>query len=267
MPLVSLYSGATAQAVGHLGRSGGQSSFSFTGNQVSWVVPNNVFSVRVDMAGAAGGGSSNTVNSGGGRAGHRVRANMPVTPGSTLYLRVGGAGRGSYVVYGDTELVFQFEGGWPGGGSTGNGSLPYPQARSAAGSGGGYSGIFTSSSVSQANAVIIAGGGGGRPALAWANGTAGGNATTSAGGTAGGTGATAGSALQGGTGSYYAYSGGTPGGGGGGGYFGGGGGWGPSPTYGAGAGGDGSSWTAASVTNAIHDLNFQAGNGYITLTW
>lgn len=256
-------------------------TFSFTGSQVTYTVPTGTTSITVDMAGAAGGGVSNTINSGGGRNGGRIQATLPVTPGQVLHLRVGGAGRGisaNWPAEGGL-IVFQWEGGWPGGGSNGNTQLSQGSAKNVVGSGGGYSGIFSSSTINQANALLIAGGGGGRGSYGvLGNPYVGQNATTTSGGAAGGAGqepnsATAGSALQGGMGdandnTFPGPYNGTGAGGGGGGYFGGGGGWGlnvsdwPPVT---GAGGNGSSWAHASATNVTTTNEFQAGNGYITI--
>lgn len=275
MPLASTFAAASTQARGHVGRGGGQRRFAYTGSLQTFAVPLNIGQLYIDMAGAAGGGSSNSPNTGGGRGGHRVTCVLPVTPGATLHIAVGGAGYGAYVEYSNMGVVFSFPGGWPGGGDAGTGSLPYMNARSGAGSGGGYSGIFVSSSMTQANARVIAAGGGGRANVQGPASYNGGNATTTAGGAKGGpqvnppgNWAYAGSALQGGHSDYYAYEGGYPAGGGGGGYFGGGGGYGDdSYQGGSGSGGDGSSWGHSSVLNFVNYANVQAVNGYVQVTW
>lgn len=252
-------------------------TFSFTGSQVTYTVPTGTTSITVDMAGAAGGGVSNTVNSGGGRNGGRIQATLPVTPGQVLYLRVGGAGKGASVQFpGDYQnIFFNHEGGWPGGGNSGHTQLYINSAKNAGASGGGYSGIFTGSTPSQANALVVAAGGGG---LGQSPGSGsdpyvGKNATTSSGGAAGGAGqpnndAQAGSALKGGNGDSNSLTEPYPGrgaSGGGAGYFGGGGGWTSESTDIYGYGGNGSSWAHASATNVTTTNEFQAGNGYITI--
>ena len=166
-------------------------------------------------------------------------------------------------------------------------------------SGGGYSGIFSSSTLIQGNALVIAGGGGGtgytsgsggnggNPATADSSSFAGGAGTLTAGGSAGLTGSsgqvsgTAGSALQGGAGGAATDPGpGTPnpGAGGGGGYFGGGGGAGNTISSSGGGGGGhsfttGTTFTLTSQTTGgggaggITGPNYTGGNGSITISY
>ena len=247
-----------------------ETPFAYTGSLQTYVVPTGTTSITVDMAGAAGGGGSNDVP-GGGRSGNRVRATIPVTPGQTLYIAVGGGGIGSFTCAGTPPSYGARDGGWPGGGNSGSPTWYYiPGCMSTGGSGGGYSGIFTNSTLSQANALLIAGGGGGKGVSGSAGAQDGANGTTSAGG-ARGTGSggngdhTNGSALQGGKGESNSYAPNVyPGAGGGGGYFGGGGG--ATVSFGSGAGGDGSSWTHASATGVSLTSNYQAGNGYVIIS-
>ena len=63
-------------------------SFEYTGSVQQWIVPVGVTSIGVDMSGAAGG--STALYTGG--EGARVEAILTVTPGSTLYIYVGGMG-------------------------------------------------------------------------------------------------------------------------------------------------------------------------------
>lgn len=247
--------------------------FSYTGSLQTYVVPQGITSLDIDMAGASGGGGSNTVP-GGGRAGHRVQATISVTPGQTLYIAVAGAGIGRFTCYPMPDTYTSRPGGWPGGGASGYPTWTYlPGCFIVGASGGGYSGIFTSNIMSQANALVIAGGGGGNGTggAAYTNGQSG---TTSAGGSRGGVGypnndATNGSALQGGSGDsngYFPTFQAQPGAGGGGGYFGGGGGYSAENSSDfAGYGGDGSSWTKSGTTNIINTNNYQSGNGYVKL--
>ena len=132
-----------------------------------------------------------------------VSGNVSVASGvNTLYIVVGQAGSTSN----DTNV-------WRGGrGNRGGSSASY--------TGGGFTGLFTGSSPSQGNAVLIAGGAGGDGD---GNNTApsnGGNHTSGGNNCCGTGGAGSGSALQGGSGG----TGSRAGGGGGGGYVGGGGG-------------------------------------------
>lgn len=248
-----------------------ETPFAYTGSLQTFIVPTGTTSITVDMAGAAGGGNSNTVP-GGGRNGHRVQATIPVTPGQTLHIAVGGGGIGNFTCAGTEPTYGSRDGGWPGGGNSGSPTWYYfPSCISTGGSGGGYSGIFTSSTLSQANALLIAGGGGGIGVGTAPSSLNGANGTTSSGGargTSNGSGNndhTNGSALQGGRGEGNAYSPNTlPAAGGGGGYFGGGGG--AAGSFNSGAGGDGSSWTHASATSVTLTSNYQAGNGYVIIS-
>lgn len=214
--------------------------FSATGADQSWTVPAGVNYIFVKMWGAGGGpgragGWSYGADGGGG--GHS-RALIPVTPGTTLTIKVGLGGlTASYgSVYGG------------GGGAGANADITY------AGTGGGGAYVFNGSSP----LIIAGGGGGGGSSRAWTGqiGGAGGGVvgqqgqspydgkmsyggtggTQSTGGqapAAGGT--TVGSLYQGGASSVNSY-----GGGGGGGYYGGGGGaYSESNTMAGGGGGSG----------------------------
>lgn len=239
----------------------GSCGFVFTGSEQTFTVPADVFSVHVTAVGAAGGGLRPGL-------GGTADATIPVTPGETLYVEVGGVG---------TPSAGGFNGGGaPGTGSTGND-----------GGGGGASDVRTvacgvatpCSGPSLSSRLVIAGGGGGSGAQgaqatgiapggdAGSAGSTGGNATagvdggggggagTSSGGAGGpggaGPGGTAGTAggigtlgTGGGGGGETAGSGNSVGGGGGGGYFGGGGGGGGGVKVGdqaAGGGGGGGS--------------------------
>jgi len=110
-------------------------TFNFTGSIQSWTAPVGITSVNVALRGAGGGN---------GAAGGNVVGTMNVTPGQIYYLLVGGAGTPS--------------GGVGGYGGGGNGGIFFGLN---GGGGGGYSGIFTGSTPSQGNALVIAGGGGG----------------------------------------------------------------------------------------------------------
>lgn len=210
----------------------------FRGAPATWTVPASVTAVHAVLAGASGAGSDGT----GGRGGV-VAADLAVTPGETLTLRVGGTGG-----YGGGSS----DGGTSGGGGTfladADGLLLVAGGGGGAGSGG------------------TGGNGGGGQSLAGAPGTgpaAGGGATTTAPGTPGDSAAAAtGPATT--TAFGVGGMGATGAGNGGGGYFGGGGA-GLVETVGGGAGG-GSGYAAAGLTpeatTALH-----TGDGSITITW
>lgn len=203
-------------------------SFSATGSQQSWTVPNGVTSFLCKMWGAGGAGGSMggwAYGSKGGGGGFSI-AIIPCIPGSVYYIVVGLPGQTTYS--GGTTPRY---GG--GGGFANNSDNRY------CGSGGGLAGLFTGNTPTQQNAVLIAGGGGGGgSSRMWTGNQGGGGGGYSgqhgdspydsrqsyAGGggtqTAGGSSfSQAGSMLVGGHGSAQAY-----GGGGGGGFYGGGGG-------------------------------------------
>ncbi|WP_300977567.1 glycine-rich protein [Flavobacterium sp.] len=244
--------------------------FDYTGAIQTWTVPVGVTRIFVDVAGAQGGSAGTNVAGRGGK----VSGILTVTPGDILQITVGGQPTTNIAVYG-------FAGN--GGRSTSFGTI--------ARAGGGLSAISTAAPVTQANALLIAGGGGGTPTSGFAgnggaggglngsNGasvyggipTRGGGASQTAGGVAGtpldtnSTNPTAGTAINGGAGGIVGgFSAGWNGGGGGGaGYFGGGGGAGGGNAQGSGGGG--SSWTHASVVQVSNISNFNTGNGRIII--
>lgn len=207
----------------------------FTSN-TTFTVPTGVTTIRIKAWG--GGGGSN------GAGGGFVKGDFTVTPGNVLAIRVGGGGP-----------VFTSSNAGYSAAATNGGGRGYKKAvTGTVGSGGGYSGVFTSNTVSQANALLIAAGGGGSNN---SSGTAGGgggltgsSGTGSTGGTQSAGGSVGGGVLLGGdgqVGSVFT-------GGGGGGYFGGGGT--ASNTYGGGGGG--SSYTKSGATNT---QNTSGANG------
>lgn len=244
----------------------GQSqTFNFTGSQQSWVVPPCVTSINVTAAGADGGGNN-------GGNGAVVTGTIPVTPGQTIYIYVGGSGACPGA-------------GWNGGGVGQNANSTANRS-----CGGGGASDIRIGGTALANRVIVAAGGGGmgggtQDAVGGAGGCAtgtagtspfgqgGGGGTQSAGGNAGppwiasGNPGTVGSLGQGGNGGTDPCYNNSPGGGGGGGYYGGGGGGSDcfdlSP-YGGGSGGGGSSLTPGGGGCNAGTNN---GAGYITITW
>lgn len=126
----------------------GPANYTFDINNVNYrtyVVPPRVTALRVDMAGAAGGGDNAVIAGKGGR----VQATLAVTPGQELYIFVGGVGKmGASTVSG--------AGGGYNGGAHAQGAI----GSSYAYGGGGASDIRTGGTA-LSNRVLIAGGGGG----------------------------------------------------------------------------------------------------------
>ena len=206
----------------------------------TFTVPTGVTSIRIKAWGGGGGDSA-------GGAGF-AKAEVTVTPGDTLAIRIGGGGKVRYGSAGSTDIVAN--GG-------GRGYVYVANAGIGVGGGGGYSGVFSNNTISQANALVIAAGSGGgakyasgAASLGGAGGGTSGNNGTGAspgtGGTQSAGGSVNGAALVGGNGSN---SGTYPvNGGGGGGYFGGGGGSSSTLATSSGGGG-GSSYIKAGATN------------------
>ncbi|MDW8158420.1 MAG: glycine-rich protein, partial [Bacteroidia bacterium] len=218
-------------------------NFFYTGGVQTYTVPPCVNSITVDVRGAQGGGPN-------GGNGARVVATIPVTPGQTLFIYVGGQG-------GCGPSSGGFNGGGTGHTAVG-GYLPSC-------GGGGASDIRTGTGLNT-RLVVAAGGGGRGGGNTNAAGGAGGCSTGNTGGHSFGGGGNGGSQFSGGAGGWgwaglgqwgqagslgqggnggndFCFTRG-PGGGGGGGYYGGGGGgsdcW-PGGLLGGGGGGGGSS--------------------------
>jgi glycine rich protein len=242
-------------------------TFAFTPDEQIFVVPNGVLTIHVVLVGGRGGDMGGCVPGGqcGGK-GASVEGDLTVTPGSTLYIEVGGRGGNS----GTTSAATA--GGANGGGRGG----AFTSVVQFAAGGGGASDIRTiplGQPGSLGSRLMVAGGGGGA-AIGGAGGDAGlpggggiglaGNAGTSVGGGAGGAGLAAigldGALGQGGSGG----DGEGAGGGGGGGLYGGGGGGGEFSGFGGGGGG-GSSYTG-SATNAVVGLD-ATGTSSIAITY
>ncbi len=243
--------------------------YNYTGGPQIFVVPSScVSSITVDVQGAQGGGT--------GGMGGSVTGNLPVSPGDTLRIYVGGQGG---------PEMSQSVGGYNGGGTAGMVQTQYP------GAGGGGASDIRFGGISLNNRIVVAGGGGGSHQIngpndagagggliggpannngnscmaTWADGgtqTTGGNPSTWSGSCCQFTVVPGGSFGIGGDGAGPAIScnGGDGGAGGGGGWYGGGGG----GTYTAGAGG--SSYTAGTVTSVVHLQGVRAGNGQVIIT-
>ncbi len=251
----------------------GQQSFHFTGKSRSFTVPMCATTVYVDAIGAPGDGGY----------GGEVSATIPVTPGETLIVTVGGAGHNP-------------KGGFNGGAA----GTPNKNGKPIGGGGGGASDVRQDGNT-LANRVVVAGGGGGafightKPicrhcqvlAADGAGGSGGGLPDGGSGGTpycivgtpigggggtqssggSGGAGSNGGSLGNGGLGvsacfyfngqegtTYYS-------GGGGGGYYGGGGG------GDGGAGGGGSGYAEPTATNVSSQNGVNSGNGSVHICW
>jgi len=231
----------------------------------TFAVPTGITTIRARMWGAGGGAGSTSAGGGG-----FTQAEVTVTPGESILVRVGGAGGASGGA------------GTNGGGTGGNSGVT-----GTGGGGGGYSGIFRTS-VNQANALAMAGGGGGggfNHVGGGGGGTSGQGAPNSGGSggsqNAGGSGqanSNSGTALQGGNGNT---SGGERAcGAGGGGYFGGGAGGSGQQNGGGGGAGSGyigaaaNAWTIQSTSttranNSDPDVSGTLGNagnnGYVII--
>ena len=118
-------------------------TFDYTGNEQTWVVPNDVFSVHIKSWGAQGG--EGLTNPGG--LGGYAEGDLAVSPGDVLYIYVGGMGATI------TDLSVSGRGFNGGGDARGGSSSPR-------GAGGGASDVRTGGN-SLNNRVIVAGGGGG----------------------------------------------------------------------------------------------------------
>jgi hypothetical protein len=238
-------------------QSGTTRSFLFTGAPEAFVVPAGVTSLTVDVVGASGAGLLPTNPPG---LPGRVQAVLPVTPGETLTMTVGGVGGLGVVVAGFNGGGAQGTNGIYGGG--GASDIRRGATRLIVAGGGGGAGFSNGSG--GAGGGLIAGSGTGTC------GGGGGGGTQVAGGAggAGGSGGAAGSPGVSGTGGAGANGtgGNSGGGGGGGGFFGGGGGGACGAGANGGGGGGGSSFTDPSATAVVHTQGF-AGTAVIVVTW
>jgi hypothetical protein len=264
-------------------------AFNYKGKQQTFEVPTGVTEVSVIVRGA---GTPTAVYTTGANGGY-VHATIPVTPGETLYVFVGGAGKAGSGYAGGP-------GGFNGGGNGGSGNYT-----SNGGVGGGGASDIRRGGNKLADRVIVAGGAGGGGVgvygfYAWGPGGAGGGDVGQNGfpgpeypsGNGGG-GGTQSQGGPGGPGGYLSGSGGdgaagalgtggvggccttrSAGGGGGGGagyYGGGGGGAGVIATSGSGGGGGGGGGSSYIEPSATHVTNTQggasSGNGRVVISW
>jgi Ca2+-binding RTX toxin-like protein len=229
-------------------------TFNATAGAQTWTVPAGVIEATFDLYGAQGGGALPPPIFSGGLGG-RATATIPVTPGASIQVNVGGQG-----------AIFGGSGGFNGGGNPFDGR---------ASSGGGASDIRIGGTA-LTDRVLVAGGGGGSGAEACGNGisvggpgggltgvdggssgcsagVAGGGGTQTAGGNAGT--AQAGQFGLGGNGGNGAST--EEGGGGGGGWYGGGG-----ALDGGGGGGSGHG-----PAGTVFETGIQSGDGLVTVTY
>lgn len=130
-------------------------TFSYTGSEQTWTVPDSINRIYVELWGGVGeDATSNGIDSvltvqdmGNGGSGGYVEGVMSVTPGETLYLYVGGSGSGT-------------SGGWNGGGSGDNYS-DYVMS----GGGGGATDVRQGGNALSDRQVVAGGGGGGGGAI------------------------------------------------------------------------------------------------------
>lgn len=262
-------------------------SFDYTGAPQSLVVPADVTTVKITATGASGANDCNGVAGG---LGATVTATLPVAPGETLAIYVGGIGGKSSLFCASPGA-----GGFNGGGAGGTATMY-------AGAGGGGASDVRKGGSSLANRVIIAaggggggggtgggaggrggidgagdvglglGGGGGGGDTAGVGPGGGGGGGDSTGGSPGAAGASGGTAGRvgvrgaGGAGGAGGYQG---GGGGGGGHFGGGGGGGKGNyTEGGGAGGGGgSSFVGSPAVRETIEPATVAGHGRVVVSY
>ncbi len=251
-------------------------TFSYTGSSQSFVVPTGVTQITVAASGAAGG--ADCYQDAGGK-GATVTATIPVTPGETLVIEVGGGGGAPT---GTSYCIMPGPGGFNGGATAG--ALTATMAY-AGGGGGGASDVRQGGSA-LSNRVVIAGGGGGGAGgpTGGIGGPGGSSGTAGTSGDAGGGGG-GGTSIAGGAGGTEVGGGGNgvagslglggtggtglrdSGGGGGGGYYGGGGGGGSGSCCGSGGGGGGSSYAEPNATGVTIQSGVRAGSGAVVLTW
>lgn len=250
--------------------SGTEQVFSPTGAVQTYTVPPGVTAVFIDASGAAGGTSLGYAPG----TGVRIGAEVPVTPGETLSVLVGGEGSpssgggggggGGSFVFTSGGVLLVAAGGGGGAGSTGNG---YDAQVGTSGHDGGDStfggaGGTDGSGGGAATAFSANGGGGGGWLGDGGNGVGtgsgeGGHRVSSPGDAAGGA-----PGADGGGGGYGGGGGGSDvGGGGGGGYSGGGGGYGEGDD---GAGGGGS-YVTPSATLSLSAIHESAEPGSVTI--
>jgi hypothetical protein len=234
-------------------------TFNFTGAAQTWTVPAGVIEATFDLHGASGGGFAPGATRFLAGLGGRATATIPVAPGDSIQVNVGGQGA-------------RPTGGFNGGGTGTGGGAGSP------GAGGGGASDIRIDGTDLDDRVLVAGGGGGAgnvacglaPPFGASSGGGGGGELGAAGTTSncagaaaggGGTQSTGGSATSPATQGSSGLGGNAAGdqaGGGGGGWFGGGGGL-------IGAGGGGGSGHGPAGT--VFETGVRSGNGLVTVTY
>jgi hypothetical protein len=265
--------------------------FSYTGSEQTFKVPTGVTLIKVAARGAGGGGAPNSYDQEGGRGG-RVVAELPVTPGESLAIFVGGTAdiiSGGYNGGGNGNFLSTDVSSYGGGGATDirEGGTALEDRILVAGGGGGLGGAadgYGGGGGGGGSRVANKGdnGGGNVSRLCHAAGHGGGAGSQSSGGRGGrgafGRACSAGTGAAGefGVGGKGGGGDGGGGGGGGGGYYGGGGGGGgmyeldPKHFFGnGGGGGGGSSFIESTARNARNWKAWKdaSGNGQIVISW
>ncbi len=147
-------------------------TFNFTGDQQSFVVPPNVFSIHIQAWGAQGANVVGPQTTGLGGLGGMAEGDLEVTPGQVLEIFVGGQG----CVQSTFELgCGGFNGGGNAQGSTGN----------ERGGGGGASDVRVGGTTLNNRVIVAAGGGGACPFSVRPGGNGGGLIGDAGGGLAG----------------------------------------------------------------------------------
>ena len=123
--------------------------FNYTGTVQTFIVPYGVFTIQSTLIGASGG---NSIYSKGGNS-IKVSADIIVTPGTIIYIYIGGKGIDSNSNISDT-LVGGFNGGGSGGRDNKIGQI-------ANGAGGGGATDIRIGGTKLSNRIIVSGGGGG----------------------------------------------------------------------------------------------------------
>lgn len=141
--IAAVISASALLTMGTQQASGETITFNFTGAVQTWVVPLEVTSITFELKGASGGDASGGGWTVYGGRGASLTASMSVTPGSTIYFFVGGAGTDAN----QTTVTGGFNGG-------GAGAL-------FSGGGGGGATDIRIGGADLSNRIAVAGGGGG----------------------------------------------------------------------------------------------------------
>jgi len=125
--------------------------FNYTGDVQTFIVPDGVYSIQSTLIGATGG---NSIYSTGGKS-IKISADIIVTPGTIIYIYIGGKGIDSTS---NISIDRNLEGGFNGGGTGGRDNKIRQIAN---GAGGGGATDIRIGGTKLSNRIIVAGGGGG----------------------------------------------------------------------------------------------------------